>query len=71
MMTMHPPHFHAKYDEYRARINIETLETMEGEIPWRAFSLVLEWTVLCRKELRQNWLNARDGLPLQDIAPLE
>ena len=66
-----PPHFHAKYGEYRAQINIETLETIEDEMPRRAFSLVLEWAVLYRKELRQNWLNARVGLPLLDIAPLE
>jgi hypothetical protein len=66
-----PPHFHAKYGEHRAQINIETLEIIEGEMPRRAFSLVLEWAVLRRNELRQNWLNARDGLPLQDIAPLE
>jgi hypothetical protein len=37
-----PPHFHAKYGEHRAQINIETLEIIEGEMPRRAFSLVLE-----------------------------
>ena len=66
-----PPHFHAKYGEYRAQINIESLEIMEGELPRRALSLSIEWAVLHRNELRQNWQNARDGLPLQDIAPLE
>jgi hypothetical protein len=40
-------------------------------MPGRAFALILEWAALHRNELRQNWLNARDGLPLQNIAPLE
>lgn len=66
-----PPHFHAKYGEYRAQINIESLEIMEGELPRRALSLSIEWAVLHRNELRQNWQYARDGLPLQEIAPLE
>jgi hypothetical protein len=65
------PHFHAKYGEYRAQINIESLEIMEGELPRRALSLSIEWAVLHRNELRQNWQNAREGLPLQEIAPLE
>jgi hypothetical protein len=66
-----PPHFHAKYGEYRAQINIESLEIIGGELPHRALSLSIEWALLHRNELRQNWQNARDGLPLQDIAPLE
>lgn len=66
-----PPHFHVKYGEHRAQINIETLEIIEGELPRRALSLSIEWAVLHRNELRQNWQKAREGLPLQDIAPLE
>ncbi len=37
-----PPHFHAKYGEYRTQINIETLEILEGELPHRALSLIIE-----------------------------
>lgn len=66
-----PPHFHVKYGEHRAQINIETLEILEGELPRRALSLSIEWAVLHRNELRQNWQKAREGLPLQAIAPLE
>jgi hypothetical protein len=66
-----PPHFHAIYGESRIQIDIETLEILEGELPRRALSLVIEWAVMHRNELRQNWQNARDGLPLLDIAPLE
>ncbi len=66
-----PPHFHAKYGEYRALFSIETMEILDGTLPRRALSLVLEWAVLYRSELRKNWMNARDGLPLQEIPPLE
>ena len=66
-----PPHFHARYGEYRVQMNIETLEILEGELPRRALSLVLEWAVLHRNELRLNWQNARDGLPMLEIEPLQ
>ena len=36
-----PPHFHAQYGEYKAAINIDTLEIMEGTLPRRALNLVL------------------------------
>ena len=66
-----PPHFHAKYGVHRAQINIENLKILEGELPRRALPLWIKWAVLHRNELRQNWQIARDGLPLQEIAPLE
>jgi hypothetical protein len=66
-----PPHFHAKYGEFRIQLTIDGLEILEGELPRRALSLVLEWAILHRSELRQNWQNARDGLPLLAIDPLE
>ena len=52
-------------------MNIETLEILEGELPRRALSLVLEWAVLHRNELRLNCQNARDGLPMLEIEPLQ
>jgi len=35
-----PPHFHAQYGEYKAAINILTLEIEEGRLPRRALNLV-------------------------------
>src|SRR6266571_1203992 len=32
-----PPHFHARYGEFEATIEIETLATLEGHLPSRAF----------------------------------
>ena len=66
-----PPHFHAEYAGDEAEITIETLETLAGELPRRPRTLVLEWASLYRAELRDNWGRARQGLPLQQIPPLD
>jgi hypothetical protein len=66
-----PPHFHVRYAEHRAKVAIDTLDLTDGELPRRAFALVLEWAALHRNELRDNWQRARDGLPLESIDPLE
>ena len=66
-----PPHFHALYGDEEAQIVIETLEVRAGGLPNRAFALVLEWAAAHRTELSDNWVKARDGLPLQPIEPLK
>jgi len=50
-----PPHFHAQYGEYKASINIQTLELMEGTLPRRALNLVLDWAELHQSELINDW----------------
>jgi len=65
------PHFHVKYAEHSAKVSIDTLEITEGRLPRRVLALVLEWAALHRDELRQNWQQARAGMPLNDIEPLE
>jgi len=66
-----PPHFHASYGEHQASVEIETLEFSEGSLPPRATALVIEWAVLHREELRENWDRARLRQPLVPIRPLE
>ena len=66
-----PSHFHVRYAEHLAKVNIETLDLFEGRLPRRALALTLEWAALHREELRQNWDKARNGLELQQIEPLE
>ncbi len=66
-----PPHFHAEYAEYEATFVIETMDYLKGELPRRARTLVLEWVLLHRDELRENWELARQGLPLNQIDPLD
>jgi hypothetical protein len=66
-----PPHFHAEYGGFEAIYTIETLDTVRGELPRRAHSMVIEWALAHRGELRSNWALAREGLPLAQIEPLE
>lgn len=65
-----PPHFHAYYGDFNAKISIESLEVLRGELPRRALSLVLEWAVEHRAELRHNWERALAHEELQKIEPL-
>ena len=50
-----PPHFHVKYNEYRASIEIQTLNVMNGNIPAKVRGLVEEWAELNRNELLKMW----------------
>jgi len=66
-----PPHFHAKYAEYKAEIDIRTLQILKGELPKRAKSMVLEWADEHRDELMQDWELARQNHELNNIEPLK
>lgn len=66
-----PPHFHAKYGEFVAEIDIRTLQIFKGELPKRAKTLVLEWADEHRDELQQDWELARQKQELKDIEPLK
>ena len=66
-----PPHFHAKYGEHDAVIDIQKLEIMEGFLPRRARNLVLDWAELHQLELITNWDLCRAEQQPNKIAPLE
>lgn len=66
-----PPHFHVKYNEYLAVIAISNLRMMEGTLPNRVKSLVLEWADLHREELMDNWNRLQSVGEFTPIAPLE
>ncbi len=66
-----PPHFHARYAGQRATIAIDTLAVLDGSLPARALGLAMEWAVIHREELLDNWRRAREQVPLHAIAPLE
>lgn len=65
-----PPHFHAKYAEQRAAFSIEDLNMIEGHLPRRAISLILEWAFQHRDELTENWERAQRKETLDKIDPL-
>jgi hypothetical protein len=41
-----PPHFHARYGEFEATIDIGALTVLQGQLPRRALNLVQEWAMI-------------------------
>ncbi len=66
----HGPHFHVVYAEHRALISIADGSVLAGDLPNRAYQLVLEWLAIHRAELQINWNRARKEEPLLEIEPL-
>lgn len=66
-----PPHFHVKYGDYKAEVDLRTLQILVGELPKRAKSLVMEWADEHRDELAQDWELARQMQELRAIEPLK
>jgi hypothetical protein len=66
-----PPHFHVRYNQQKAIIDIETLSILEGKLTPRVLGLVVEWAAMHQSELRENWQLARQNNPLEKIQPLE
>lgn len=50
-----PPHFHVRYNEYRAVINIRDLNLLDGHLPARVRGLIEEWAEQHQEELLQMW----------------
>lgn len=65
-----PPHFHAKYGNQRAAFSIHDLRLIEGKLPPRVVSLILEWAFQHREELLENWRRAERREELTKIEPL-
>lgn len=66
----HPPHFHAEYGEYRITVDINN-GVIEGKFPRRALSAVLEWYLIYKDELLEDWKLAGKHEKLKKIPPLE
>ena len=65
-----PPHFHAKYGDYEAVVDIQD-GVVEGRFPRRALRVVLEWYEIHMGELMDDWLLKEQRRPLMKIEPLE
>lgn len=50
-----PPHFHVRYNEYRASMEIKMLNVMAGRLPAKVRGLVEEWAELHQGELLAMW----------------
>jgi len=66
------PHFHVKYAENEATINIETGDLIKGFLANKQLRLVQAWVEIHRDELRRNYetLNA-ENQSYNKIKPLE
>jgi len=61
-----PPHFHIKYNEHRASMNIRSLNIIAGSLPAKVRGLVEEWAETHQEELLEMW-NTKE---FHKIAPL-
>jgi phosphomannomutase len=66
-----PPHFHAKYGDEEGVIQIDALQLVQGSLPRRALSLVLDWGELHRSDLLDNWERGRNAQAFRKIDPLK
>jgi hypothetical protein len=65
-----PPHFHVKYQDYEAIVEIEN-GIVRGTLPRRAINLVFEWMDLHKDELLGNWRLVEQRKHLNKIEPLK
>ena len=67
----HLPHFHARYQNYKASIAIDDGRILAGGLPPRQLKLVQAWVELHRDELLADWDLAVAGEELFRIPPLQ
>ena len=67
----HKPHIHIRYSEFKASIDIETGEILDGKIPQRQLRLIQAWIEIHRDELMANWILAVEGSTPFKIEPLK
>jgi len=61
-----PPHFHVRYNDYRAVIWYPQPQLLDGHLPARVRGLVEEWAELHQNELLMMW----ETQDFHRIAPL-
>jgi hypothetical protein len=65
-----PPHFHVRYNNFRALISIKDLSLFQGELPPRVLGLVMEWAELHKNELLEDWNMVQETGKWFKIEPL-
>lgn len=66
-----PPHFHVRYNDFKATISIKNFVLLDGKLPPKVLDLVIEWANTHQVELMEDWELARNLSDLKMIAPLE
>ena len=69
----HPPaHFHVRYGDQKALIDIERLALLEGHLTARPLGLILEWAEVSYWDaLKEDWELAWQQKALKQVDPLE
>jgi hypothetical protein len=62
-----PPHFHAKYGEFKATFDINTGELLDGNLPGRAIRLFQDWAELHKEELLKIGMKAKKIIPTLNL----
>jgi hypothetical protein len=65
-----PPHFHVRYNEHLASMEIKSLGILDGKLPARIHGLVAEWAELHQQDLMENWERMRKTGGYKKIEPL-
>ena len=65
-----PPHFYVKYENYEASINIKDLKIINGNLLPRIFGFVVEWLMIHKEVLLDNWRAIIDLKSPKKIQPL-
>lgn len=50
-----PPHFHARYQGFKAVYSINSGKRIEGSMPPKVENIIANWAKQCKKELEENW----------------
>jgi hypothetical protein len=66
-----PPHIHIYYQDFRATVNIENCEIMDGQIPTRQLRLIQAWIEIHKDELQADWKLCQNGEKPFTIDPLK
>ncbi len=65
-----PPHFHTAYGGQWAKVQMDTLQVVQGRLHPRVHRLVVKWASLHREELQEAWERRTREEPLGPIEPL-
>lgn len=67
----YPAHFHARYGDREALIQISPIAILKSDLPPRAISLVTEWAMINEKKLLEAWKYATEHKKIPKISPLQ
>ena len=65
----HPAHFHAIHSAGAAKVGIESLAILQGNLSGRARKRVMEWAQWHQEELLLAWQRTQNHQPPEKIAP--